>query len=212
MEAAVFVVQSGDGLPMVEAVWVTEGYRFTVGSAALVVSALGIWDEGQDGLAHSHRVGLWDDDAHLMGSVVVPVGTHGQLVGEFRYQTLEAPVVLNAGHVYRLGAEYGLLNLDSWKNNTLGGTAVFSSEITPNSAASALGFAFPVTTLPQSYVGPSAIYTAVPEGRQSGLVVGGGCWRFWGCVGAPRRSGGGGWRQGIHPGGGAVDFQPKEPR
>src|SRR3981189_981594 len=43
----------------------TLGYDFTVGSAPLLVTALGLWDQNQDGFTNGHTVGLWDNAGNL---------------------------------------------------------------------------------------------------------------------------------------------------
>jgi hypothetical protein len=97
------------------------GYDFTVGNTDQTIIALGIWDDSAsdkvegapavpaspDGLVEAHRVGLWRaSDGVLLGSVTVPAGTSGKLVGEFRYVTLDSPITLQANMRYTLGAEY----------------------------------------------------------------------------------------------------------
>lgn len=76
------------------------GWQFTV-TEPLSVSALGWFDLGQDGLARSHQVGLWNKNSQaLLGSVVVASGTVGTLNGFFRYTSLGSPVALSSGTTY----------------------------------------------------------------------------------------------------------------
>ena len=68
------------------------------------VSELGCYDEKQDGLARSHRVGIFDAPTRrLLASV--RVGPGSELDGAFRWKALKTPAVLQAGHLYLLGVE-----------------------------------------------------------------------------------------------------------
>lgn len=46
------------------------GWAFDVNSA-VTIDALGIWDEGADGLSNSHEVGLWEIDGTLLASTTI---------------------------------------------------------------------------------------------------------------------------------------------
>jgi hypothetical protein len=80
----------------------TLGFSFTANSAVLVTQ-LGVFDGGQDGLAEAHAVGLWDSVGTLLASTVVGAGTSGTLVNQFRYADIPF-VALAAGQTYRVGA------------------------------------------------------------------------------------------------------------
>jgi hypothetical protein len=62
------------------------------------VSALGFYDDGQDGLRSPHRVAILDI-AHKAVVVETTVRTLSPLDGAFRWEPV-APVVLKAGHEY----------------------------------------------------------------------------------------------------------------
>lgn len=79
----------------------TMGYDFTLSTAA-IVSSLGVQDQGSDGLATSHPVGIWNSVGTLVASGTVPAGTAGSLKNGFRYVSI-TPVSLPAGS-YRAGA------------------------------------------------------------------------------------------------------------
>lgn len=79
----------------------TMGYDFTLSTAASV-SSLGVQDQGGDGLATSHPVGIWDSTGTLVASGTVPAGTAGLLKNGFRYVSI-TPVTLPPGS-YRAGA------------------------------------------------------------------------------------------------------------
>ena len=90
------------------------GYDFQVGSADARVTHLGVWDgpgnednpdagEAGDGLEHSAIVGIYRvSDQELIAEATVPAGAEGQVVGEFRYVSLDEPVTLSADGVYRI--------------------------------------------------------------------------------------------------------------
>lgn len=83
----------------------TQGWEFRA-TAPIYVTALGIFDGGDDGLADPHAVGLWSASANLLASLTVPEGARTAKVGNFRYVDLAAPVLLSAGQHYVIGALY----------------------------------------------------------------------------------------------------------
>jgi hypothetical protein len=91
-----------DGLPVPNSP-VTIGYDFTVGPQSVVLTALGVFDSGQDGLMMAHPIGLWTSGGTLLTSATVSAGTSATLIDRFRYADV-APVTLLAGQTYRLGA------------------------------------------------------------------------------------------------------------
>jgi hypothetical protein len=80
----------------------TLGWEFTVNSP-ITVTQLGVFDAGQDGLADSHPVGIFDLGANLLVSGTVT--TADPLTNQFRYINV-APTPLNAGQTYRIGGFY----------------------------------------------------------------------------------------------------------
>src|SRR5262249_25328874 len=56
------------------------GYKFEV-NAPITVTQLGYYDSGQDGLAESHAVGIYDLSQNLLVSGTVDAGTADELVG-----------------------------------------------------------------------------------------------------------------------------------
>ena len=81
----------------------TLGWRFTV-NQPISVSALGIFDSGQNGLAQSYSIGIWNSGGGLVASGTVSSGTSNPLVNQFRYAPI-APVILAPG-TYDIGALY----------------------------------------------------------------------------------------------------------
>lgn len=89
----------------------TIGFRITA-EQSMVVTALGIVDSGAPGLASAHEVGLWTDAGTLLASATVAAGTDARLADGFRFADI-APIALNAGQTYRIGAVFFLGNGDN---------------------------------------------------------------------------------------------------
>lgn len=82
----------------------TIGFDFTVGPAPLLVTRLGNYDFEADGLVTDHLVRLWTPAGVLLAQATVPAGTAAALDGTFRVVDLAAPVRLEPGQTYVLGA------------------------------------------------------------------------------------------------------------
>lgn len=67
---------------------------------AITVDALGIFDEGGDGLAEGYRVALFDSLGDTLAMADIPNGTSSPLQGGTRWQVLDQPVSLEAGGEY----------------------------------------------------------------------------------------------------------------
>ena len=81
----------------------TNGWRFQALSN-INVTALGTWDEGEDGLPAQVEVGLWTDTGTLLGSLTLGSGTTESLISGFRFADLASSIALTAGQFYRIGA------------------------------------------------------------------------------------------------------------
>ena len=82
----------------------TIGFDFVVDAGAdVIIDGLGVYDSGQDGLADSHQVGIWDAGGTLLADVTVPAAG-GTLEGAFRYIDI-AELTLTAGATYTIGAD-----------------------------------------------------------------------------------------------------------
>lgn len=145
---------------------VTVGKEFTVGSAPVLVSQLGVYDWLGDGLAEMHNVGIWrTSDEVLVASGMVSSGTAASLVQDWRFVDI-APVQLSANTAYRIGA-YFQTNADF---TPTAGTFNFDSSIASVDAGNIQSFiafnnfAFP--DLSGSSVNPrvaaNATITAIP--------------------------------------------------
>jgi hypothetical protein len=163
-----------------------EGYDFTVGSTALSVTALGLWDGPSpnaigDGFVDQHQVGLWTNNGFnpgtLLASITIPAGTAASLIGGFRYVDLQTPVILLPGTSYVVGAFF--LNATDPVTNDVGGNhAGYDPAVTEGDARArtSLSFGYPGSDDgPGALVGPNALFTLVPNGNgvpESGATAG----------------------------------------
>ena len=79
---------------------VTLGYSFSVNGSA-VVSALGVYDSGFDGLVNAHDTGIFDSAGTLLVSTTIPSGSVAPLIDKFRYVSI-TPLLLSSG-TYTIG-------------------------------------------------------------------------------------------------------------
>ena len=84
----------------------TAGFRFTT-NGDIIVSQLGVFDSGQDGLGEDHSVGIWNASGVLLVSASVLSGTVAPLTDQFRYVSV-VPTLLIAGQSYDIGVHRGL--------------------------------------------------------------------------------------------------------
>lgn len=88
------------------------GWRFTVGSSDFLVTHVGIWDEGSDGLVESHLVEILTDAGAFVPNTLTTVDNTGTIEvsangsGRWIFEQLSVPVVLSANSTYRIAAEY----------------------------------------------------------------------------------------------------------
>ena len=145
----------------------TFGYSLTLGGSDASVTQLGVWDQGNDGLAEAHSVGLWTSTGTLLASAIVPSGTSASLYNGFRYMNI-APLNLSAGTTYVLGVYDDALNTDEI---TFQQTVTLGSDIASIGAPlllDGIDLAFPTTPIDgnaEGFFGPNAMLSvsAVPE-------------------------------------------------
>src|SRR5262249_21074041 len=94
---------SGSGSLTAISTDVTLGYAFTV-STPISVTMLGLFDSGNNGLAHSHAVTIWTRTGTQLVQATIPFGTGATLTNGFRYVSI-APFTLAAG-TYTIGGFY----------------------------------------------------------------------------------------------------------
>ena len=83
----------------------TVGWSFSVGAQTLQVEALGIYDDGANGMQNAHQVGIWTAAGTLLAQTTVPAATAAALVGSYRYVTI-TPITLSAGKTYVVGTMF----------------------------------------------------------------------------------------------------------
>ena len=152
----------------------TTGFRFTVGSLDISVSALGFYDQELDGLTDPHTVAIFDVPTRLqVASATIPSGVVGILEGGFRYIAL-TPVILQAGETYvingyRPSAADGILFNVS--NLTVAAYLSYDTQVAANGTA---GLAYTNSPFPgaaNGWFGPSFKAEAIPEPAASALLV-----------------------------------------
>lgn len=154
----------------------TLGSQFTANSNVLV-TALGIFDDSQDGLVDRYEVGLFDSIGNLLTSTIVPNGTAGTLINQFRYASI-TPFALSAGQTYEIGALY-LDGNDGLIGPGFGGPTNFGTDpaITFNTSTYTSGntLSAPLNSVGGAgYFGPNFIVssTAVPEPGSVAMLIG----------------------------------------
>ena len=98
---------------------------------AETVRALGVYDDGQDGLAGTADVGLWDENGNLLAETPVSAGTRGELIGDFRYAGI-APLTLLAQTAYFIGSFQPFDPITSFNIGNLFSGTVGVASIDPN--------------------------------------------------------------------------------
>jgi PEP-CTERM motif len=81
----------------------TVGWQFDV-LTPVVVSGLGWFDQGANGLGTAHTVGIWAPNGTLLTSVLVPAGTGAPLDGQYRIADIP-DILLPVGTGYIIGGE-----------------------------------------------------------------------------------------------------------
>lgn len=152
----------------------TAGWSFDVTSTT-TINALGIWDSnGGAGLFNAHSVGLWDATTHaLLASAIVPTGI-STVVGGFDYVSIPQ-LTLSAGHSFVLGASYIDNDFDFARGNISSVTTFPGIVLHDALLSSASTFTFPdldVSGANLGFLGPNAMFQAVPEPIHSALACG----------------------------------------
>jgi cysteine-rich repeat protein len=144
----------------------TAGWEFSVRSD-LTVTALGVYDCGDNGLAENHQVGIWDKAAGplLIETATIPSGNGADLVSHFRHVPIPALQLL-AGRTYVIGALYPKSGVDCVVDS---GTFTFDPRITfvtGREIFSPSGFSYPSS--PDTYrFGPTFLFDSL---RGNGVV------------------------------------------
>ena len=155
----------------------TFAYDFVVGASDLLVTDLGIRDNGLDGLVYSHDVSIWRADGTPVADATVPSGTVAPLDGEFRYTDLFAPVLLESGQTYVIGMWYPDIEdvAYSWTSWDPVGHPDFASLGANGATVQSDALVFPgAFNNTGPFLGPSFQYNVVPEpGTLALFLIGG---------------------------------------
>jgi len=122
------------------------GWEFQV-TKNLQATHVGVYDDGANGLALSHSVGIFNLGGTLLGSANVLAGTGSPVEGHFRYAVLAAPVNLNAGVTYIVAAA----NL-----GTIGGDDYIKDNVNPITQAPGIQYLGPRWVSGSALVFPSS--------------------------------------------------------
>ncbi len=93
------------------------GCQFQVGPSNVVVSHLGFYDNGNDGLSTDHKVGIYSfptTTPSLLRDVVVPAGTDAYLENGYRWMPLDPPMILSSNTTYLVAGVVSNLDGDLW--------------------------------------------------------------------------------------------------
>jgi hypothetical protein len=146
----------------------TKGWAFTTSSPVLVTQ-LGLWDQGNNGLNASHVVSIWTSTGTLMAQTTIPSGTGATLIDGVLFVSITS-VLLPAGS-YTIGGFYGRLDDRFAVRASAIATA---SELTYNGSRSRGGFAFPQGNFfgnLNSYFGPNFQFTTAVPTPDAGSTV-----------------------------------------
>jgi hypothetical protein len=143
----------------------TVGATFTVGSQAVTVTALGVYDSNQDGLVASHSVGIWSSGS-LIANAVVPAGTGATLQGSYRYVGITT-LTLSPNTTYTIGAFFNSPSNGYDPIGTLGTWSfdpAFSAAVPYYYSGDPTGFIEPTTGYAASELwAANMLFTPVPE-------------------------------------------------
>ena len=95
----------------------TVGWQFDV-LVPVVVTGLGWFDQGANGLGTAHTVGIWAPNGTLLTSVVVPAGTGAPLDGQYRIADIP-DILVPVGTGYIIGGENFSISNDRLVANAL---------------------------------------------------------------------------------------------
>ncbi len=157
----------------------TRGWQFGRGGTpnSILVTQLGVFDSGGDGLVNAHQIGLWHADpgnltGTLLASATVPAGTEAPLIGGYRWVSVSPVPLPFSLQPYNVGALFSALDAD---NLVAPQASQFAPDINPfmgaGKAATGPELAFPAGfSLPPCpgcgtplYLEANFQYTVVPE-------------------------------------------------
>jgi hypothetical protein len=141
----------------------TLGWEFTV-TQDMLATGLGLFDDSQNGLVESHDMGIFSSTGTLLRSATIAAGTGAPLINQFRYVSI-APLYLNAGQTYRVGAVFTSgSDPNLFPGEPVNFATVPGITFNGNRFVAGATLADPTFgTIDPAYFGPNINATAVPE-------------------------------------------------
>jgi len=153
--ATAVAVPDSSTLPQVTPSASVLGYEF-VSSQTLTLTALGIFDENNDGISSAHTVAIWDDAGNVVTQQLFAPGA-GALAGGFRFIEV-APINLTADIKYIVGVFYFGNNDDPVVTANSSDQYALDSRLTILGGRSRTGgFGAPNTETSDVYLGPNHV-------------------------------------------------------
>lgn len=135
----------------------------TLNSFGQTITSLGFYDHGQDGLATSYQLGLWDGAQNLLATATVTPSS--PLTGDFRYAAITPITIgtLATPQPFTIGALLPPTMSDTWLDNASlflasGFTGAGTGQFTPSGS-----LVYPTTLDSSPYYVVNANGPAVPE-------------------------------------------------
>lgn len=165
---------SGGGVSSPGGVPRANGARFTV-SKPSVISALGMFDHGADGLQQDHVVTLWSDTGDLLSQATVSTtGTTNASVdtnGQWIFESIDS-IILEPQVFYRVAVGYTAVGGDEARSQTTLVSSLGANYIEQAYTDTGMGDAtFPVHLNSNPVFGANLLIEAVPEPGTALLVV-----------------------------------------
>ncbi len=140
------------------------GWGFTA-NTDLLVTHLGVYDHGDDGLVDAQDVGLYDSSGNLLASASVDAGAGPLAMNSFRFHALGDGVILSAGQNYFIGT-YSVGDANGFYSAEGSSGLSFNSAITELGGTfheyPASGLVFPTMFIPDlHYFGANLLFTTV---------------------------------------------------
>jgi hypothetical protein len=149
----------------------TRGWQFLPWAGLtndILITQLGVFDAGGDGLVNAHEVGLWRQIDNLTGvlltSVTVPAGTAAPLNGGYRWVPISPVAIPPDITTYVVAAQYSAGDVDNlvtpYVDSFPSGLVIY-----PDMGRGALGsnLPYPAGGGPTPYWQPNLQFTLVPE-------------------------------------------------